>query len=287
MTTEAIYAAVGMQDATRETVEGFAKEMGIEFNSDTPDLELTMKTHQNIGTLADNDWELLTTECKEWDVAMTNAIKVEAAKPTPKRTPKKKPAPTAPPEESSKEEVPVADQVNACRTKKALVELAEKLGSTLKIVMSWKLKDMKEKLIEDLANACAAPDTAGDEGPTRVKADANAPEPSAAEVKKAQADAKARADAAKANKVSRKMEEGEPYCRNTTAWMIWDVLRRAKKALTAKEVRDRFMEAYDAQTEVTSTNPAGRVNVILGGMKRQGIAIHDKAAGTYELAPEK
>ena len=69
--------------------------------------------------------------------------------------------------------------------------------------------------------------------------------------------------------------------------MIWDVLKKAKKALTIKEIRERFMEDYNKQTEVKSSNPEGRVNSIMAGLKRDGIAIPGPEAGTYILAPEK
>ena len=272
MATRDEYVKVGLMGATREALEGWAKIAGIKFNKNTSDIALAEAVNE-YGQSCDEttEWPALGVECNNWCNAIQSAINAlppeEAAAPvTTSETVEEEPTP---------EEI-----INACKTKKAVVEKAKELGSTLKIVMTWKLADMKEKV---LASLIPAEEPAA--APSRTPADPNAPEPSAAAVGRAKATARTTADAAKKKKGSQPKVDGEPFRQGTTAWLIWDTFRQAKKALSLAELKEAYLKAFNEQKEITSSNPEGRIPAVMSHMKRDEMILPGKVDGTWIFNP--
>jgi hypothetical protein len=273
--------------ATKEDLVGFAKSLGVKVAKNADEVAIAAELHESIAKLPTAEWEQMEEEVQNWDIATCTAVKEiveaeekEAKKPKPKRQPAPKEtlatAGTKPPEapEMTDEEI-----IQACKNKKQIVEAAEKLGCDFDIKMSWKVADMKKKVIAALAakNAPADP-------PKRVAADPNATEPSAKDLAAAKAAAKSTAKEKKTKK--RKNVEGEPFARNTTAWLIWNTVRIAKKALTRKEIQERYLAAFEAQSEVKSSNPAGRMNPVMNHMRSNKMIIAGPTEGTYVINPD-
>ena len=256
------YEAIGTQGADRGTLEGFAKQLNVAHGADIDDISLAESIHTTIGGLKNDEWDLLTNELKKWDVAMTNAWKEQ-------------PEPAAPAKEKEAEPTP-EEVLAACRTKKEIIAAAEKLGSTLKIVKTWKVDDMKANILAHLKEKAAPEEPA----PSRVTAGAD---PSADQVRTAKAGAANKAAAARAASAPSPKVEGEPYRRKTTSWMIWNIIVKAKKPLSAKEIKERFLAEFNKQTEIKSTNPEGRVTSTISHLKRTNVIKAGATAGTYEL----
>lgn len=275
------YVQAGLMGAKREDLEKYAKHVGVKFTKKTDDLTLAQKTHEVCMTCDDEMWNSLPEGGHEWANALQEKLnEIAAAAPEEAATDDKEAEETG--------AAPTAEEIlDGCKTKKAVVEAAKELGCGLKIVMSWKLADMKAKVLESLAASDGLEAEA--EKPTppaRTAANAKAPEPSPAQVERAKATARTTATEAKKKGGARKIEEGEPCSRNTTAWLIWDVIRKAKKPLKVAEIKERYLKAFEAADEVKSSNPEGRLAPVLGWLKRDGICIPGKEKGTYEPNPE-
>jgi len=291
----------------------FANTLGITVPEGYTEVDLASFMRFYVNGLSDADWKMVDPVVQSWanDVnEQVNKIKEAAA-----AAPATPAAPAAPaagktktPKAGKTPKAPAApavscstfEQMIAACTKKADIiatatAAAKSAGKTIKLVKGWSVAKLKEEAIKQIT-AEAAPATpaapkapappAPKAAPKRVSANASAPDPSPKAVANAKAAAKANAQAAKAKASSapgtRGREEGEPYRRNTTAWLVWQVLVKAKKALTPAEIKERFLADFE-KSGLTSSNPAGRVNSIMAGMKKDGVVAAD-ANGNYTLA---
>jgi hypothetical protein len=277
--------------ADMDTLTEFASQANFAVEEDITEQELVEQLHLHIIHVDLEIWnKKLSIECKNWANAVTRAIKEvpeEVATKTPKTPKPKTTVATAKTKKSEPEEKDNAEIIAACKTKKAVIDAAKDLGCTLKISMSWKLADMKAKVIENLNEQVDPSDEevapVAQVAVERIEADASAPDPSKNAVKTAKAAAKATAEQKKASKGKRTKVEGEPFSRGTTSWMVWNAFNRTKKkSLTMKEATSMFMTEFE-KSGLKSANPTGRVKRTIAHMVN-GIKIMKRNEdGSYSL----
>lgn len=284
------FVAAGLLGVSRTDLEAWAGHIKMKIKKGISDLDLAEAIYNYCMTCDLPTWDSLLVEIHPWVNSMTEELKKIAAESNVESTVEST-------VESSEEKAPVltpAEALAGCKTKKAIVDMAATLGSTLKITMSWSMKVMREKVMEDLAAACAAQATSEEvtekktEAPGRVPADTTSPDPTPGQVAKAKAEAEAKAAAAKKKGGTRKVEDGEPCSRNSTAWLIWDTIRKskAKGGISVKDIKERYLATFEAQTEIKSSNPAGRVSPVMGWLKREKIIVPGTSDGCYICNPE-
>lgn len=272
---------------TNEELMAFSSELGIKVAKDATDLEIASEIIGCVDGLDDDAWEAMTMALKEWSNAINNAkiavaeqIKKEEIAAKAQKTKKANAAadgfPTTP--------AAIAKAINACKNKAEIAEqnvgIAKALGmdSPVKITKGWTVAKQKEAAIAGLKKPKDEKPSKPSKpaGPARTKA------PSAEEVKDAKA--KAKATAATKAKSAGAIKDGEPFRRNTSSWIVWDIFAKDKKktGVPMDEVIAKFKDGMK-EAGLKSVNEAGRVKRVIAELKKRGLVEkHEK--GNFILA---
>lgn len=281
----------------------FANSLGVAIEDNHNEHTLASALITYIDQLPEADWDAMDPAVQEWSNVVNAQVleikkKAEAAPKTPKaaagKTPKVK-TPKAKQTVSGGDSCSTMEESINTLTKKADIiatatAFGKSTGKKIHLPKSWSVAKLKEEAIKQLTTA--EPETEPEPepekpkaaSPKRVSGNASAKEPSPKAVKAAKAGAQAKAQAAKSVSTGqgKGREEGEPFRRNTTAWIVWDVFRRSKKALTMAEATERYLKEFE-KSGLSSSNPAGRVPRVVQCMVHDLKVAKRNDDSTYEL----
>lgn len=277
----------------------FATSMDFAIEDDWNEQTLASHLISYIDQLSEDDWNAMDPAVQSWSNSVNEQVlelkKAAASKPA--KTPKV-PKSTAKTAKKTQQTISggdgsssIGESINSLSKKADIIATATALGKTsgqsVKLIKSWSVAKLKEEAIKQLtsepeaaASKPAKPAKPAKSASKRVSAKSNAEDPAPKTVAAAKANAKANAVAAR--KKSSSMIDGEPFRRNTTAWICWDVFRKAKKALTLQEATERFVAEFE-KTDLKSANAAGRMPRIIQVMLHDKKIMNRNDDGTYEL----
>jgi hypothetical protein len=278
--------------ANTETLQAFAGEISVEVGELT-DLELASSIITTIDGLDDDSWDAMTMALKEWSNTINEkkiAIAEEEkkaeiaakAQKTKKANAAAGGAPTTP--------AAIKKAINDCKNKAdiaaAVGDIARALGMEAppKITKGWTVQKQKEAAIAGLKKPTAKK-TPKTPAPEKTVKRTTAATP--AQVKAQKEVARTTAQTKKAGSGSGGKVDGEPFRRNTSAWMVWDVFNKskAKGGVAMDTVTDKFDAAMEAAGK-TSTNPKGRVAKVTRHMIAEGICEKLETGNVKLVRPE-
>ena len=286
---------------TTEELAAFAAELEVALIEGQTDLELASEIIGAIDGLEDGPWDAMTMALKEWSNTINNS-KIAVAEE------EKKAAISAKTQKTKTDNAAAAGfpttpaaikkAINDCKNKAdiaaAVVGIAKALGmdAAPSIAKSWTVAKQKEAAIAGLQKPKAAktpnpskPSKPAATTPAATPGPARTKSPTTTQVKTAKAGAATKA--ADAAKKGGAIVEGEPFRRNTTAWMIWDVFNKskAKGGVVMDTVVEKFNAALKASDQ-SSTNPGGRVKRVIAELKKMGL-LEKKDTGNFGLIREE
>ena len=305
ITRRSIMAAIALLNerielnVTTEALKTFAEEIEVEVG-ELNDLELASAIINKIDSLDDVAWEAMTMALKEWSNTINNK-KIEIAELEKKeaiaiKAQKTKWARVA---DAGIPVTPAAikNAINACKTKAAIATQVASISRALGmdaapvIAKSWTIAKQKEAAIAGLKK----PKSAKPSGPVKTvktvktektekiskSADSvRTKSPSASEVKAAKSNA-AKTVVEKEKTKGGGIEDGEPFRKNTTAYMEWNVFKssKAKSGVALEIIKGKFTAALEAAGK-SSSNPDGRVIRVIAELKKKGF-IQRLETGNY------
>jgi len=267
--------------ASVEILKSFAVEAKIEVPEDG-EFEIADAIMDHLDNLEDNEFYALSETLQAWANGLNqrkNEILSAKAKEKKEKKPKKEKA-------KATEVSPLAiatEAILAAKTKNDAITAANAFGKDCGLdkfnpAKSWSLAKIQEAAIEYISPKPAEP--AKPKQKRVLKADANGKDPDAKAVANAKSAAKKTAEDKKS--ATQGMVEGEPFRRNTTAWICWDVFNRAKKALTMEEATERFMAEFE-KSGLASNKPEGRMPRIIQVMLNDKGILQKNEDGTFNL----
>ena len=254
--------------ADRETMEGYADFCGLDYDENTTDAALALLIAQTVEAYSDADWDSceealqgFVNDCIEQAKAQLKAKPKKPAAAAKKPAAKKKPAPKSKPAPAAAateaEAAVTAEDIDGCRTKKALAELTG-LELTAKSLTAQKNEAKK-------ALGLVKP----------VRANAGAKEPSKAELQKAKTAARASAN----DNANKDTEKGKMWKPGSNADIIYQAACGKKKGgYTMDEIVANVQKQVDAG-KIKCANVPGRVKHILQVALKREILV--ESGGKY------